>query len=158
MTPLRHSFRRLRALLGLALVGALASGCVASVTFSPVGERPLTVALLDATNDGRADVAVLDGAAHTVALLAQEEGGGLAAAVTLKPAPFSAPADVAGVTDATGAPALAVAEPGGDRIGLFARFEDGAAETSAIPLGAGAAPKALATADVNGDGFGDLLV
>src|SRR5437763_10438350 len=103
MPPLRHSFRRARALLGLALVSALASGCVASVTYTPVGERPIALALLDATGDGRADVAVLDAASHTITLHVQDEGGSLAAPVTLKPAAYSAPADVAGVTGGTGA-------------------------------------------------------
>src|SRR6267142_2531245 len=106
MPPLRHFSRRLRALAGLALMGGLVSGCVASVTFTPVGERPTALALLDANGDGRADVAVLDAASHTVALLAQDEGGSLGAPLTVKPAAFSAPADLAAVTDGTGAPAL----------------------------------------------------
>src|SRR4051794_11126550 len=150
---------RLRAVAGLVLAASLAGGCLANVTTTLVGSKPVALAVLDANADGRSDLAVLDGATHTVQLLTQEDGGSLARAGVLLPDPGSAPTDVAGgIADTAGAPALAVAEPGADRVAFFSSFAEAAGPTGHVDFGAGSAPSALAVADANRDGVADLLV
>src|SRR4051794_6159797 len=150
---------RLRAVAGLVLAASLAGGCLANVTTTAVGSNPVALAVLDANADGRSDLAVLDGATHTVQLLTQEDGGSLVRAGVLAPDAGSAPRDLAaGIADTAGAAALAVAEPGAGRVALFSSFDDAAGPPRQIDFGAGSAPSAVAVADVNRDGFADLLV
>src|SRR3954452_23631558 len=137
MSSSQHPLWRLRAAAGLVLAAALAGGCLANVTTTLVGSKPVALAVLDANADGRSDLAVLDGATHTVQLLTQEDGGSLARAGVLVPDAGSAPRDLAGgIADSTGAPALAVAEPAADRVALFSSFVDAAAPTGHLDFGA----------------------
>src|SRR5207248_1643398 len=57
-----------------------------------------------------------------------------------------------------GTPALAVADPAGNRIDLFTGTTDGESVSSAIDTGPGSAPSAVATAQLDADGYADLLV
>src|SRR3954466_9449313 len=158
MTSPWHPLWRLRAVAGLVLAASLTGGCLANVTTTAVGSNPVALAVLDANADGRSDLAVLDGATHTVQLLTQEDGGSLVRAGVLAPDAGSAPRDLAaGVADnpggpappAAGAPAPAVAEPAADRVALFSSFADAAVPTGHLDFGAGSAPSAVAVADVN---------
>jgi hypothetical protein len=159
MPSLRYPLRRVGALAALGLAPLVTGGCLANVTTTSVGSQPTALAVLDTNADGRSDLAVLDGATHTIQLLAQEDGGALARSGVLVPDAGSSPRSLAGgITDTAGAPALAVAEPGADRVALFSSFADTAGPTGHVDFGAGAAPSAVAVADVNRDGFGDLLV
>src|SRR5881398_2809826 len=153
-----HPLWRLRAAAGLVLAASLTGGCLANVTTTAVGSNPVALAVLDANADGRSDLAVLDGATHTIQLLTQEDGGSLARAAVLVPDAGSSPRDLAGgITDTTGAPALAVAEPAANRVALFSTFGDADAPASHVDFGVESAPSAVAAADVNRDGFADLL-
>ena len=153
-----------RAAAGLVLAAALASGCLANVTTTLLGGRaPVALAVLDANADGRTDLAVLDGATHTVQLLTQEDGGSLARAGDAPAAARSGlrAARPRGRDRSTAAGRPRSPSPSRARIAstLFTglrRRRDG--PTSTIDFGAGAAPSALAVARLERDGYADLLV
>src|SRR4051812_36927272 len=159
MRSLQDLPRRLGVTLGLVLATGIASGCLANVTLTPAGERPVALTLLDANADGRTDVAVVDAATHTMKLFLQDEGGSLGVPLTLQPPPGSVPQSLAGgLPAAAGTPALAVADPQGNRVDLYTGAVDGETASGALDLGPGAAPTAVATARIDADGYADLLV
>ena len=134
-------------------------------TFTPaasplvVGDFPSDVVVGDFNADGQPDLAVVNNGDDTVSvLLGQGDGtftpaAGSPLAVGLDPESM-----VVGDFNADGRPDLAVANTGGDTVGVLLGQGDGTFRPAGSPVSVGKFPQSVAVGDFDGDGRPDLAV
>jgi hypothetical protein len=121
-----------------------------------VGSQPDSVAVGDFNGDGKADLAVANGAGGNVSVLLGNGNGTFQAARTYW-AGTNPTSVAAGDFNGDGKPDLAVANPGSNKVSLLLNNGNGIFQ-SAVSYGAGAYPYSIAVGDFNGDGKTDLAV
>ena len=114
--------------------------------------------LSDLDDDGTLELVLLDRDESRVAILAAQQDGTLETAISLD-VPGVPERVVAADLSGDGRPDLAVTHRDGDGVSIFVSLPgDGIAFDDSIAFDAGALPRAIAAADLDGDGATDLIV
>ena len=166
ITTFQHTARRIRLPHAALALAVAASPVTAGAALSPTGMHANTccfttsLATADFDGDGHADIVTGNGMSYDLSVLLGDGAGGYAEPVSYPLPDFSIGHVVVAVGDANGDGHADIAAAGFNetRIALFSGDGSGAFGTPALHLiGNGEAPRAIALADVNGDGAPDLV-